>query len=84
LPGSSPADAPHLGFPSPAAHAPHLLPAEKGLAQLHADLEKQMVCDALAASRGNVSRAAGRLGISRQLLNYKLKKYRIDRRTYMV
>jgi arginine utilization regulatory protein len=33
--------------------------------------------------RGNVTRAAGTLGISRQLLHYKIKKYRLCRADYL-
>jgi arginine utilization regulatory protein len=61
-----------------------LRPKEKRLPEIQADLEKQMVCNALAASRGNITRAAQRIGISRQLLGYKIKKYRISRRNFMI
>jgi arginine utilization regulatory protein len=53
-----------------------------GLIQRKADLEKETIAEALASSRGNVSRAAREIGISRQLLAYKMKKYRIERRHY--
>jgi arginine utilization regulatory protein len=55
----------------------------KGLRQIQADHERRVVCDALAESSGNVTRAAQRIGISRQLLNYKMKKHRIDRRHFL-
>ncbi len=55
----------------------------KGLRQIQADHERQVVCDALAASSGNVTRAAQRIGISRQLFNYKMKKHLIDRRHFL-
>lgn len=45
--------------------------------------EKTAVDAALAAARGNVTRAAKSLGISRQLLHYKIKKYRLCRADYM-
>ena len=59
------------------------LDSGKSLLSTQADHEKQVVSDALAVYRGNVTRAAESIGISRQLFNYKMKKYRIDRRTYL-
>jgi arginine utilization regulatory protein len=56
----------------------------KGLLAAQADHEKKMVEAALAHHRGNVSRAADSIGISRQLLNYKMKKYGLNRRHYQV
>ena len=53
------------------------------LADIQEDREKTAVENALSASRGNVTRAAGSLGISRQLLHYKIKKYRLCRADYM-
>jgi arginine utilization regulatory protein len=62
---------------------PSIFDGEKGLLVNQADHEKAVVTDALAASRGNVTRAAKSIGISRQLFTYKMKKYRINRRDYM-
>jgi arginine utilization regulatory protein len=59
------------------------LDRERGLLVNQADHERAVVTDALAANRGNVTRAAKSIGISRQLFNYKMKKYRINRRHYM-
>ena len=56
----------------------------KGLLAAQADHEKQMIEAALAHHRGNVSRAADSIGISRQLLNYKMKKYGLNRRHFQV
>ena len=42
-------------------------------------LEAEAVKSALTYARGNVTRAAKHLGISRQLLHYKIKKYRLNR-----
>ncbi|MCF8114136.1 MAG: sigma 54-interacting transcriptional regulator [Desulfotignum sp.] len=53
------------------------------LADIQADQERAAVDKALAASLGNVTRAAETLGISRQLLHYKIKKYRLCRADYM-
>ena len=44
--------------------------------------EREMVFQALEDSRGNVSQAARALGISRQLLHYKMKKYAIQRKQF--
>ncbi|HKL01178.1 MAG TPA: sigma 54-interacting transcriptional regulator [Desulfotignum sp.] len=41
--------------------------------------EKKMVWQALVQYRGNVTRAAAKLGISRQLLYYKMKKFNLTR-----
>lgn len=55
----------------------------KSLAMIQADQEKKAVDMAMSASQGNVSQAAQALGISRQLLHYKIKKYRLFRGDYM-
>jgi arginine utilization regulatory protein len=59
------------------------LEAGKGLRESQAQQELKVVHEALAACRGNITRAAKRIGISRQLLNYKMKKHRIDRQDYL-
>jgi len=51
------------------------------LARAQADREKSAIKAALSAAEGNVTKAAKNLGISRQLLHYKIKKhgfYRMD------
>ena len=45
--------------------------------------EKELINMALAESAGNVSRAARKLNISRQLLHYKMKKYGLQRSNYI-
>ena len=55
----------------------------RSLGQIQADREKNAVDDALTACGGNVTRAARQLGISRQLLHYKIRKYRLCRATYL-
>jgi arginine utilization regulatory protein len=59
------------------------LDSDKGLLASQADHEKTVVAKALADHRGNITRAAKSIGISRQLFNYKMKKYRIYRRDYL-
>jgi len=44
--------------------------------------EKELINLALTESAGNVSRAARKLNISRQLLHYKMKKYSLKRERY--
>ncbi|HIJ55318.1 MAG: sigma 54-interacting transcriptional regulator [Desulfobacterales bacterium] len=44
--------------------------------------EQQAIQQALARHRGNVTRGAQSLGISRQLLNYKIRKYGFDRKQF--
>jgi arginine utilization regulatory protein len=56
---------------------------EKGLLASQADHEKSVVEEALAVHRGNITRAAKSICISRQLFNYKMKKYHIDRQKYL-
>jgi two-component system response regulator HydG len=68
-PGPDPARAPAASAPS----AP--LPATAdGLA----DLERRLVEDALARARGNKSRAASLLGLTRSQLYTRLKRYRLE------
>jgi arginine utilization regulatory protein len=51
----------------------------KSLMQIRTEGEKAAIINALANTSGNVSRAAGSIGISRQLLHYKMKKYHLNR-----
>ncbi len=53
------------------------------LVELEPSSEPRELLQALAAHGGNITRAATSIGISRQLFNYKMKKYRIDRRDYL-
>ena len=52
-------------------------PKELNLIHALADLEKKMIIQALAASKGNVAGAARLLGISRQLLGHKIVKQKL-------
>ena len=51
----------------------------KSLMQTQAEGEKNAIINALVNTNGNVARAAESIGISRQLLHYKMKKYRLNR-----
>ncbi|MCS7311806.1 MAG: hypothetical protein NZ742_02665, partial [Acidobacteria bacterium] len=48
------------------------------------EIEKQMIEQALAATRGNCVRAARLLGISRDTLRYRMKKFNISRSHFRV
>jgi arginine utilization regulatory protein len=73
---------PGLPAPSPLAGR-HPMDRGKGLLARQAEHERSVLADTLAAYGGNITRAAKRIGISRQLFNYKMKKYRINRRDYI-
>ncbi|MBI9090598.1 MAG: sigma 54-interacting transcriptional regulator [Desulfobacterium sp.] len=57
-------------------------PERKSLAQIQAEQEKQAISQVLDSTRGNVTQAAKELGLSRQLLHYKLKKYSLVRKEF--
>lgn len=54
----------------------------KSLKAIHVALEEDMLREALSRTGGHVTRAAGLLGISRQLLHYKLKKLGLHRKDF--
>jgi arginine utilization regulatory protein len=71
--------------PAPSAPEPGMLPEPDTLISRTKEIvreEKEMICDSLREFRGNISRSARKLGISRQLLHYKMKKYNINRKDY--
>jgi transcriptional regulator of acetoin/glycerol metabolism len=43
------------------------------------DMEREAIADALRRFRGNISKVAAELGVTRQTLYRKLEKYGIDR-----
>jgi arginine utilization regulatory protein len=55
-----------------------------GLQAIQADHEKTVLAEALTARRGHITRAAKDIGISRQLFNYKMRKYRICRQDFLI
>ncbi|BBO70665.1 sigma-54-dependent Fis family transcriptional regulator [Desulfosarcina alkanivorans] len=57
-------------------------PGGKTLAEMKTDQEMVSIVSALQETRGNAARAARKLGISPQLMNYKLKRFNIDRKDY--
>jgi len=75
---------------APAAHPPERVrpaasqgPGPVDLRREQEERERTAIEDALAAARGNVSAAARRLGISRQLLRYKLAKHGLERTRFL-
>ena len=51
---------------------------ERSLGGTIQDLERRTICDVLRETGGNISEAARRMNISRQNLQYRIKKYKID------
>ena len=72
----------NIVFPSsPAPHAD--TPAnDKGLLAQQTENEIRSIEAALVGTGGNAAKAARKLGLSPQLLHYKLKKYRINRKDF--
>jgi arginine utilization regulatory protein len=56
----------------------------KGLQAIQAEQEKTVLAEALTTYQGHITRAANELGISRQLFNYKMRKYSICRDDFLV
>lgn len=50
----------------------------KSLDEVIMNIEKQMIMKAIEESRGNITKAASILKITRQRLHYKLSKYDIE------
>ncbi len=54
----------------------------RDLRQQRQEKELKMIDEALTAAGGNISEAARMLGVSRQLIHYKMRKYGLDRQRY--
>nr|WP_325531090.1 sigma 54-interacting transcriptional regulator [Sporomusa sp.] len=63
--------------PREAAVRPVALEAGQTLGDQKELMEKTIIAAALAETGGNTTRAAGRLGLTRQVLQYKIKKYKL-------
>jgi arginine utilization regulatory protein len=74
--GTKPASA--SGMEASAVSASPAPPGED-LAATQATLERQVITEALTQSQGHITRAAKSIGISRQLLHYKMKKHGLRR-----
>jgi Nif-specific regulatory protein len=59
-------------------------PERLSLAAQVESLEKELITEALSATRGNQSAAAGYLDTSLRILGYKIKRYGLDPRQYRV
>lgn len=57
--------------------------SKKNLKQIQTDQEKKVIEKALMKYNGNVTQSAKSLGLSRQLLHYKIKKHAIDKSAYI-
>jgi arginine utilization regulatory protein len=57
-------------------------PGDMSLQSLRSKQEREWICRALFDSNGHMSKAAKKLGISRQLLYYKAKKLGVDPKHY--
>ena len=57
-------------------------PGPGHLVSLQADVEREAIVNALAATQGSLGRAADLLGVSRQRLAYRLRKLGLDRLEY--
>jgi len=66
----------------PAQDMPQFNATPESLLRLQKTREKELINVAIMEAAGNVSRAARKLNISRQLLHYKMKKYRLQRDKY--
>ena len=62
--------------------APPVVP-DKSLVETQVEQEKMAIETALANYSGNVSKAAGSIKISRQLLHYKMKKHNLNRKDFI-
>lgn len=65
------------------AHKTAARPGHTNLMAKRAGQEKEIVHNALSIHTGNIARSASSLGISRQLLYYKMKKYHMKREDYL-
>ena len=54
------------------------LSSELPLRLAHEVADRERIRQALTETEANISQAAGKLGITRQALHYKIKRYKID------
>jgi len=65
-------------LPESLVHAEEKREADGESSSLLEDQERQLISDTLRAARGNQSEAARRLGIGRDALRYKIKRYELS------
>jgi arginine utilization regulatory protein len=58
------------------------LPA-KSLSETQAKQERQALLEVLTSTGGNISKSSKIIGISRQLLHYKMKKHHLKREQFL-
>jgi arginine utilization regulatory protein len=73
----------NLGRPDSDIRSDRAADPGSSLFETQAVNEKEMICAALTRTGGNAARAARHLGISPQSFHYKLKKYAIDRKSFI-
>ncbi len=56
--------------------------SEKTLHEILDGVEREVIIDRLIKNQGNISQTSKELGIFRQALQYRIKKYKIDEREY--
>lgn len=56
---------------------------QKSLPENQSKQERQVLYEVLVSTNGNISRSSTILGISRQLLHYKMKKHGLQRETFL-
>ncbi|SDK36498.1 arginine utilization regulatory protein [Maridesulfovibrio ferrireducens] len=66
------------------APATTVSPQGKSLAKIQAENESRTIREMLKFFQGNVSKAARKLDVSPQLLNYKMKKHNIHRKDFLL
>ena len=64
--------------PRPPDASPPRALTSPSLEHAAAEAERTRILEALRETRGNISRAADRLGVTRNILRYRLKKYGLD------
>lgn len=66
----------------PYAARPNLYPSEKTLHEILDAVEREVIIERLIKNAGNISQTSKELGIFRQALQYRIKKYLINEREY--
>lgn len=72
----------HIVFPASQTQPDDASAPKKNLSELQTENEIRSIEAALTETGGNAAKAARRLGLSPQLLHYKLKKFNIDRKKF--
>jgi len=84
LPLNPPETVPIAFDPSPCFPEPSSASSSENLAKIKRQLEETSILTALEKSMGNIAMAARRLGMSRQLLGYKIKKFNLRSKVHEI